>query len=115
MILRLQVAKVYIAYLSRSVKPPRWLEFGFAANEAGYSFGHLPPVIPTLEQLESQDTKEFGRIGGFQWSYLFVSYIETKYGKNKILQLLRNSDQFEKIIGLSKDQLYQQWREFAGL
>jgi hypothetical protein len=112
MILRLEVAEAFINNLSMSVNPPHWLHFGFAANEAGYFFKRLSSSVPSLELLEKPDGEEFGNAGGYQWSYLFVSYIETKYGKEKVLQLLRNADRFEEIIGLSQEQLYQQWLQW---
>lgn len=110
-ILRLNVALVFIFNMPQDVPPPFWLRFGFAAIEAGYSFKYLPSDIPPLERLAVQDIKEFGVIGGYQWSYLFVSYIESRYGTHKILQLLRNYNQFAKIMGISEEDLYQQWRE----
>lgn len=114
MLLQLQVAKSFILNQFGKESLPRWLVFGTAAKKGGYFIKAFSPRVPSLEELETSDTTAFAKVSGFQWSYLFVSYIEQKYGWDKLLHVLANYEKFDEIMGLSPKALYQQWLDSAG-
>lgn len=96
-------------YNQFGTKCPRWLVFGFAANQAHF-LPKLPNTFPsTLEKLEAIRDEEFGTIGGFWVAYSFVSFIESTYGQEKLLQLFENYSAFEEIMSIPKEKLYKNW------
>ena len=113
MLLQLEVVESFLFKQFGNESLPRWLLFGTAAAKGGYFIKTFKPRVPSLEELETSDTTEFAKVSGFQWSYLFVSYIEQNYGWDKLLQVLANYKKFEEIMGISPKALYQQWLDTA--
>lgn len=95
---------------------PKWLNEGTAEFEAkqGSQFKQAlekaksSNKFPTLKDLET-DSYTFGNKGGYQFSYSIVDYIVKTYGQNKLVALIKSPSDFEKILGVSKDDFQKKW------
>lgn len=67
--------------------------------------------IPDLSQLSIFDRDSFPQIGGFQYSYAYVLYINSRWGWNTLLELLERPEELEQILGLSQAEFKKQWIE----
>lgn len=116
-IFMLNIVKAFIYQKFGVTGRPFWVVFGVASNKIDYnSSNKLPEILPSLQQLEESNCKEFGEIGGFQCAQSFISFIEKKYGWEKILQFLTNYNAFEQVTGISKEYIYDEWvRSHNGL
>ena len=109
-ILLLNIAKSFIYQKYGSSCASFWFVFGVASNQVDQTvIVQLPKVLPTLQQLEEADTKTFSKIGGFQIAHHLSAFIKQTYGWEKTLQLLASDDDFEAILGISKEDLYNKW------
>jgi hypothetical protein len=66
--------------------------------------------IPSITQLEQNESmKAFADIDGFRSSYALVDFVKENWGWETVLKLLEDYASFEKILGVSKDELKEQW------
>lgn len=107
--------------VERKINPgylPVWLNEGVAYYE-GQNYGDIKAVlsgdindgnIPTLDELDNRDT--FGPMKGGEWSTTIVAMIITEYGYNSLQKLIENPADFERALGISEEEFYQQWLSF---
>ena len=124
----LQSCKVGLAELfitdkyNNHMNIPRWLHQGIALYKANFfsleklkiSFqGYTDfPTIEQLDSVEKADNQLFYQINGFKVSTLLVHFIDIQWGWTILLNLLDNYDNFDSIVGLSKEQFRNQWIKF---
>jgi len=100
---------------------PRWLHQGVALYIAQFfdpekvtanlaqDLAKLP-TIAQLDAIEKCDTMTFDQHNGFHVSYSLVRFIDKHWGWQTLLRLLNEYDNFEKIIGISKEEFEKQWK-----
>lgn len=67
-------------------------------------------AIPTFEQLDN-DTWDFDKMKGFQFSYMFVEFVIEQYGIETLNKVIRNSQDFNRIFHCSEMDLHQKMVE----
>jgi|GEM_PF-578283 len=97
---------------------PIWLNEGTANFEAiqkypeqynqVLSIAKSSNKFPTLSDLET-DSYTFGNKGGYEFSYSIVDYIVKTYGQDKLVALIKSPSDFEKILGVSKEDFQKKW------
>lgn len=95
---------------------PLWINEGVAVYEAKQIVGTEQAIVsakstgkfPTLKDLET-DSYTFGNNNGYTFSYLIVDYIVKTYGYEKLIDLIKTPSEFEKILGLSKEDFQKNW------
>lgn len=61
--------------------------------------------IPLLEEIKTNNPLKFVTINGYQYAGTYINFLNNNYGKEKVLQLLKNSDGtsgIEKILKKKK-------------
>ncbi|WP_337033886.1 sigma-70 family RNA polymerase sigma factor [Paenibacillus illinoisensis] len=101
-------------------KAPKWIRQGIGGYEAKQMTQDFIKVttkeaindlsIPTFEQLDN-DTWDFDTMKGFQFSYLFVKFVDQQYGIDHLNQLIRNPQDFNGIFQCSEKELHQKMVE----
>ncbi|MDQ0061740.1 RNA polymerase sigma factor [Paenibacillus harenae] len=111
---------LFAMWLVRDINPlaPKWLSQGIGGYEAKQmSESYIRDTtaeairngaIPTLAQLEN-DTWDFETMGGFQFSYLMVEFIDKQYGLDALNQVIRRPDNCRGIFNRSESELHEQW------
>lgn len=111
---------LFAMWLIRDINPlaPKWLSQGIGGYESkGMSEefiknSTLDPihnlVIPTFQELNN-DTWDFEKMKGFQFSYLIVEFINNKYGLDALNKVIRTPDEFYSIFECSELELHEQW------
>lgn len=94
-------------------KAPKFLNEGLA----GYLSGNTKPnykinAIPTIEDTKISNPIKFGNSGMYGASYTYIHFLEEEYGMDKVLSLVKNPKDYEKIFGVSEDDIYNNWIEF---
>lgn len=102
-------------------KAPKWIRQGIGGYEAKQMTQNFIEVttkeainncsIPTFDQLDN-DTWDFDSMKGFQFSYLFVKFVDQQYGIDHLNQLIRNPQDFNGIFQCSEKELHQKMVEF---
>lgn len=88
---------------------PWWLVAGVSAKRVDWPYHQLPSFFPKIQELE---VATYG-IPGMGWCAMsLTSYIEEKYGKEFLLKLLEDYSSFEQVLGLSKEELSDEWHAF---
>lgn len=92
-----------------------WLDNGVATFLSAQS----PPPgfvrdipVPSLAEMKSQDEKQFGNIGGYQYSYTYIDFINSQYGWNAVLDLVTGKKTYQEIFNKPEQDLYQEWRSY---
>lgn len=111
---------LYAMWLIHDINPnaPKWLRQGIGAYESKQmSEAYMKDTtadairsgaIPTLAQLEN-DTWDFETMGGFQFSYLMVEFIDKQYGLEALNQVIRRPDNYSGVFNRSESELREQW------
>ncbi|KOA18869.1 hypothetical protein CLHOM_26090 [Clostridium homopropionicum DSM 5847] len=68
--------------------------------------------LPTLEDMKSENEKRFGNIGGYEYSYSYIDFLNNKYGWDKVLDLIRGSKTYEEIFSKSEKDVYDEWIKY---
>lgn len=95
---------------------PVWLDEGIACYEGSSNmyeyFCRL--YMPELPFVPLNDLEEnYYKISGADlYSYSAVRFIIEKYGFNKLNHLIKNPENFEKILSVTKDQFNKEWYSF---
>jgi hypothetical protein len=48
-------------------------------------------------------------MGGYKFSHSIVDFIVKKYGYDKLVTLIKTPTDFEKVLGITKDEFQKQW------
>ncbi|MEI6242276.1 MAG: hypothetical protein WCP39_02595 [Chlamydiota bacterium] len=101
---------------------PNWLWEGVAFYEShlysmfydrSWLFGNEKAgSLPSLDQLERDKIKMENVYLYNRCSYSLVDFIMEKWGRDKVIALLEDYSSFEKILGVSKEELMDQWSIF---
>ena len=95
---------------------PNWLRIGAAMHASDQFFLVQETLyelskgldLPLLPQLEAANMQRFQQMHGFAVSYLFVAYIEERWGWGAVVELLRHPAAFESILGMTQEQFHQE-------
>lgn len=68
--------------------------------------------IPTIDDMKNEDEKKFGNIGGYQYSYTYIEFLDKKYGWDKVLELIKGVKTYNEIFSKSEQEIYDEWVEF---
>lgn len=98
---------------------PGWVGSGFidvivcqdyaSTFPLNFQFSKLPSDLPTMDQLDASTYEELGKIGGVSTARSLTLFIDRTYGREKFMQFLENYEDFEEILGVSKDECYAAW------
>ncbi|MGE5390438.1 MAG: hypothetical protein ACM3PE_05170, partial [Deltaproteobacteria bacterium] len=95
-----------------------WLDNGVAtylANQVpAEDFARNQP-IPEFSDLESESQLRFGKIGGYQFSYTYIEYIDKTYGWDSVLALVRGNQTYQEIFNKSAHHIYTEWVRYVKL
>ncbi len=67
--------------------------------------------VPTLMQLETKNPVEFSNIGGYDFAHTYMEYLDTTYGWDQVLSLLKTGD-YHTAFGATKEMIHQEWITF---
>lgn len=67
--------------------------------------------VPTYKETRTSSPIAFSKCGGYTYAHTYIEYLETEYGWDKVLELLKNED-YEKVLGKSSKEIYNDWLEF---
>lgn len=100
---------------------PRWLSEGYAQYEAGQVNDYIRKSVkssliekapPTWAQLDSASIVEFGHMNGYGLSVTIVEFLVVTYGIDKLVLLIKETENIEIIYGLTKHALENQWIQY---
>ncbi len=92
-----------------------WIDNGVAtylAHQTPYEKFTFDQPIPEFNDLKSEDEVRFGEIGGYQYSYSYIEFIDEKYGWNSVLDLINGKKSYNEIFSKSDEDIYNEWVEF---
>ncbi len=72
-------------------------------------------TIPTFKQFKTDNKLEFGNMGGYAYSYLYIKYLDEKYGWYKVLAFAYSSEfyEYEDVFGRSELAIYEDWSDYC--
>ncbi|WP_158560815.1 RNA polymerase sigma factor [Paenibacillus contaminans] len=113
---------LFTMWLVKDINPstPKWLYQGLGGYEAGlmtqsYIKNSILELvkqgqIPTFSELEN-NTWDFEKMKGFQFSYLICEFILLRYGQEALNEIIREPNDFEGAFLYSCIEVRQQWIE----
>lgn len=100
-----EVVHLISYHLSTQKKRIKLLDEGIAIYLSNQYEGHtfspwvnayLKNTLPNLSDFCTYDSLQFGKNGGYRYSYCIVEYLINSYGKEQYLEWLQDSDSFLK-------------------
>ncbi|MDZ7794235.1 MAG: hypothetical protein U5P10_11280 [Spirochaetia bacterium] len=55
---------------------------------------------------------QFAKVGGYSLAYKMMEYLETQYGREKVLGFLTPGTTYEDVTGNLKQEFFTQWKEW---
>ncbi len=97
-------------------KNPR-LSYFWDNGLATYLSGQKPSSVsywsmPSLEDTHTENEIKFGNMGGYEYSYSYVEYLDAKYGWDKVIEYAAGGKTYEQVFGASEQQVYDGWAEY---
>jgi hypothetical protein len=98
---------------------PRWLWEAVAIYEANefYDPKTLDYLIsgnyPSINELNNDFNNGDYRI--YQVGYLIIEFIIDKWGKDKYIELIKNSGNVKNVLGISIEEFEKEWKEFVDI
>lgn len=92
-----------------------WLDNGVATflSHQNPPKGFVSDIpIPSLEDMRSENEKRFGEIGGYQYSYTYIDFINSQYGWECVLDLINGKKNYEEIFDKSEQDIYTEWMTY---
>lgn len=88
-----------------------WLDNGVA----GYLSKQTPPEnlvqgskIPTFKDTKTENQLKFGEIVGYQYSYLYIEYLDKSYGWDKVVRIVKG-ESYSDVFSKSEEAVYSDW------
>lgn len=69
--------------------------------------------IPTFKQMQTNNGLEFGNMGGYAYSYLYVQYLDQTYGWDKVMDYASGDKSYEEVFGKSELDVYDDWCDYC--
>lgn len=106
-----EIAHAYIAQINPHIS--KWLTEGTALylTNGETLDANLLSQIPSYADTTSNDPVRFSRCGGYQFSNIYIEYLEKTYGWDKVYRLLQTED-YEACFGLTRRQVYDDWTKY---
>lgn len=67
--------------------------------------------IPTIKQMHTVNPIAFANMGGYDFSYTYIEFIDQTYGWDFVLKLMASSD-YQHIFHKSEEVIYHEWLVF---
>ena len=69
---------------------------------------------PSLKQMKTANPIAFSNMGGYDFSYTYIKFIDETYGWDYVLHLMRVMN-YEEVFGKSEEVIYDEWIRFLTL
>ncbi len=96
-------------------KNPRLTYFwdnGLATYIAGQTPTHVTYLgMPSLADTHTSNEIKFGNMGGYDYSYSYIEYLDAKYGWEKVIEYAAGGRTYEQVFGATEQQIYDAWAE----
>ncbi|MFD0716878.1 RNA polymerase sigma factor [Paenibacillus sp. GCM10027626] len=114
---------LFAMWLVHEINPaaPKWIRQGIGGYEAGFMTPSyiedsirdlvLQDSIPLLQEFNN-DSWDFETMKGFQFSYKMVEFIISKYGLDRLNQIIRNPADFQGVFHCSEAELHEKWSQY---
>lgn len=108
-----EMVHAYISLINPDIK--LWLTEGMAlylANGEPFYRDYLNNMnIPSYEDHRTNNPVKFSSVGGYTFSHTYIEYLETEYGWDKVMQLIKTQD-YELVFGRTDKAIYEEWVGF---
>ncbi len=92
---------------------PLWLNEGAALylsnGDPSENLYNMMPV-PSFEDIKTNNPVKFADIGGYDFAYTYVEYLDKTYGWDNVLGLLRTGSY--AVLGAGERDVYEGWAEY---
>jgi len=93
---------------------PKWVDDGiclYLSNGNPPNYLYSRQRIPTINEIRSNNPIKFEKIGGYDFAYTYIEYLDKTFGWNKVLLFLRQN-KYENVFEQSELEIYNNWIEY---
>ena len=103
----------YVSLLNPKVQ--LWLKEGMAlylGNGEPFHKSYLESMkIPSYSDIQTKNPIKFSNMGGYTFAHTYIDYLESVYGWDKVLDIIR-TENYEEVLGESEKEIYEEWCRF---
>lgn len=81
----------------------------YLAEQKPYKNFTQDSPIPSIEFFDIKNEIKFGNEGGYQYSYVFIEFLDKEYGWDSVTELIRGNKSYVEIFGKDKQDIYNEW------
>jgi hypothetical protein len=71
-----------------------------------------PNIIPSIEDMHTDNGLKFGNMGGYAYSYFYIQYLDGAYGWDKIVSYAKGEGDYKSVFGKTEEELYIDWVQY---
>lgn len=93
-----------------------WIDNGVA----GYLSNQKPQEgftkrskVPSFEDTHIENEIKFGNIGGYEYSYLYIEFIDKIYGWESMVRLVKG-ESYNEVFSKTEKEVYDEWIKYLG-
>jgi hypothetical protein len=93
-------------------KTPKWINEGLAVYlaEQQPDFNSIDKkYAPSFKNTHTSNPIKFGNMGGYEYSYTYMRFLDSQFGFEAVSTLLRNGLDYEAAFGYTEKELYDMW------
>ncbi|KAF1086201.1 hypothetical protein SPSYN_00942 [Sporotomaculum syntrophicum] len=64
--------------------------------------------VPSFEDICLENEIKFGKIGGYEYSYLYIEYLDKTYGWDKVASIVKGIS-YQEVFNKSEKEIYDEW------
>jgi hypothetical protein len=103
-----EIVHAYVSVLNPHIK--LWLTEGMAlylSNEEPFNAAYLDD-IPSYSDIQTRSPIKFSNMHGYDFANTYIEYIDSTYGWDKVLSLIKTED-YKGVFGKSSQDIYAEW------
>lgn len=108
-----EIVHAYISVLNPDIH--LWLTEGTAlylTNGEPFYKEYLNDMsIPAYSDTLTRNPIRFANCGGYELAHTYIEYIDTQYGWDKVLELIK-TENYEECFGKSEEDIYNEWVKY---
>jgi hypothetical protein len=91
-----------------------WIDNGIA----GYLSNQIPDKnninkdrVPSFQDIQTENQIKFGDIGGYEYSYSYIEFLNKIYGWDKVRDIVKGGS-YQDVFSKSEKEIYDEWVKY---
>ncbi|AFQ43536.1 hypothetical protein [Desulfosporosinus meridiei] len=84
---------------------------GYLSNQVPQSERISRKRVPAFQDIQTENEIKFGTIGGYDYSYSYIEYLDKTYGWDKVVEIVKGGS-YQDAFSKSEKEIYDGWVKY---